>query len=250
MLRDRGVDTVFGCPAATSLDLFKAVADAGIRIIRTTHEQGAGHAADGYARATGRCGVCIVGGGNGVTSMVTPLGTAHMDSVPMVAFSGHVALHHSGDGQFKDVDAVGVTRSCTKWNRLVCDIGELPRTINEAFLVAQSGRPGPVLIDLPMEVQQSKCGQEVEDEPRPQIKRKYGGPPREACRKSVLAAAEVLNASQRPVIYAGRGAVLAGAEDVLRTLAERQHPRHDDAAGPWRIRRRAPAEPAHAGDAR
>src|SRR5436853_3892582 len=163
------VEYMFGYPGGAILPMFDQLHKTPARFILNRHEQSSGHCADGYARATGRPGVCIVTSGPGATNTVTPLATAQMDSVPIIVFSGQVATKVIGNDAFQEADVTGITRPCTKWNYLVKDIKELPRVINEAFIVAASGRPGPVLIDLPKDIQVAAMPDEVDDTPRPHI---------------------------------------------------------------------------------
>ena len=146
------VDTMFGYPGGAILPVFDQLYKTPAKFILNRHEQASGHCADGYARATGKPGVCIVTSGPAATNCVTPLATAQMDSIPIVVFSGQVATKVIGNDAFQEADVTGITRPCTKWNYLVKDVRELPRVVNEAFMIATSGRPGPVLVDLPKDV--------------------------------------------------------------------------------------------------
>ena len=160
------VETMFGYPGGAILPVFDELYKTPAKFILNRHEQASGHCADGYARATGRPGVCIVTSGPGATNTVTPLATAQMDSVPIIVFSGQVPTKVIGNDAFQEADVTGITRPCTKWNYLVKDVRELPRVINEAFLISTSGRPGSVLIDLPKDVTTTACPDEVDDTPR------------------------------------------------------------------------------------
>jgi len=191
------------------------------KFILNRHEQGSGHCADGYARATGRPGVCIVTSGPGATNTVTPLATAQMDSVPIIVFSGQVPTKVIGNDAFQEADVTGITRPCTKWNYLVKDVRELPRVINEAFLISTTGRPGSVLIDLPKDVTTTACPEEVDDTPRPHIVKRKNGNISGGSAKQVLEAAELINRSEKPVLYVGGGAIIANASTALRKLAEK-----------------------------
>src|SRR5262252_7108520 len=166
------VDVMFGYPGGAILPVFDQLYKTPAKFILNRHEQGSGHCADGYARATGRPGVAIVTSGPGATNTVTPLATAQMDSIPIVVFSGQVATKVIGNDAFQEADVTGITRHCTKWNYLVKDVRQLPQIINEAFLVATSGRPGPVLVDLPKDVTNNICTEEVDDTPREHIARR------------------------------------------------------------------------------
>jgi len=152
-----GVDCIFGIPGAVIIPLFDKLYDSPIKIILTRHEQGAGHAADGYARASGKVGVCIVTSGPGATNLVTAIATANFDSVPVVAFTGQVRTPLIGNDAFQETDTTGITRTITKHNCLVRDVCDLPRAIKEAFHVARTGRPGTVVVDLPMDVSLGEC---------------------------------------------------------------------------------------------
>jgi len=156
MLKEEGVDTIFGYPGGVVLDIYDELARTDLKHILVRHEQGAVHAADGYARATGKVGVCLVTSGPGATNTVTGIATANCDSIPIVVITGQVPTKLIGNDAFQEVDIVGVTRPCTKHNYLVKDVKDLAKTIKEAFHIARSGRPGPVLIDLPKDVSISK----------------------------------------------------------------------------------------------
>ena len=157
LVQQHKVDVMFGYPGGAILPVFDELYRTPAKFILNRHEQASGHCADGYARATGRPGICIVTSGPGATNTVTPLATAQMDSVPIIVFSGQVATKAIGNDAFQEADVTGITRPCTKWNYLVKDIRDLPRVVNEAFLIATSGRPGPVLIDLPKDVTTAIC---------------------------------------------------------------------------------------------
>ena len=168
-LKEQGVDTVFGYPGGAILNIYDALYkhSGEIKHILTSHEQGAAHAADGYARATGKVGVCMATSGPGATNLVTGIATAYMDSVPMVAITANVTLPLLGKDSFQEVDIAGVTMPITKHNFIVKDINELADTLRMAFKIAKSGRPGPVLVDIPKDVQVAKC--EFTPEPQPVI---------------------------------------------------------------------------------
>ncbi|HEV2292355.1 MAG TPA: biosynthetic-type acetolactate synthase large subunit [Tepidisphaeraceae bacterium] len=219
LINDHKVDTMFGYPGGAILPVFDELYKTPAKFILNRHEQASGHCADGYARVTGKPGVCIVTSGPGATNTVTPLATAQMDSVPLVIFSGQVPTKVIGNDAFQEADVTGITRPCTKWNYLVRDIRELPRVINEAFLVATSGRPGPVLIDLPKDVAVMACPDEVDDTPREHILKRRKVSLSGGTQKQVMDAAELINRSERPVLYVGGGAIIAGAADALRKVA-------------------------------
>lgn len=215
-LETEGVDVVFGYPGGAVLAIYDALYDADIRHILVRHEQGAAHAADGYARATGRPGVCIATSGPGATNLVTGLATAYMDSVPVVAFTGQVATSWIGKDSFQEADITGITMPITKHNYLVKSTEDLPRVIKEAFYIATTGRPGPVLVDLPKDVSIGKCEFEYPSSvDLPGYKPTYEGHP-----KQVKELAKAITASSRPVLYVGGGVIWSGASDVMRELAE------------------------------
>ncbi len=215
------VDTMFGYPGGAILPVFDQLYKTPAKFILNRHEQASGHCADGYARATGKPGVCVVTSGPGATNTVTPLATAQMDSVPILVFSGQVATKVIGNDAFQEADVTGITRPCTKWNYLVKDVRELPRIINEAFLIATSGRPGPVLVDLPKDVTTALCPDEVDDTPREHILARRRLSITHAGHSSqAQAAAELINRSERPVLYVGGGAIISDAWQAVRKLAE------------------------------
>lgn len=157
-LKREGVEVLFGYPGGSVIDIYHELSDhLEIRHILVRHEQGAVHAADGYARASGKVGVCLVTSGPGATNTVTGIATAYADSIPLVVLTGQVPTALIGNDAFQEVDIVGITRQCTKHNFLVKDVAKLARTIREAFYLARSGRPGPVLVDIPKDIQQATC---------------------------------------------------------------------------------------------
>jgi acetolactate synthase-1/2/3 large subunit len=215
------VEVMFGYPGGAILPVFDQLYKTPAKFILNRHEQGSGHAADGYARVTGKPGVCVVTSGPGATNTVTPLATALMDSIPMLVFSGQVATKVIGNDAFQEADVTGITRPCTKWNYLVKDVRDLPRIINEAFLVATSGRPGPVLVDLPKDVTNAICPDEVDDTPREHIMKRRKIALTGGTQKQVMDAAELINKSEKPVLYVGGGAITSGAHEALRKVAEK-----------------------------
>jgi acetolactate synthase I/II/III large subunit len=220
LIQQHKVEVMFGYPGGAILPVFDELYKTPAKFILNRHEQGSGHCADGYARVTGKPGVCVVTSGPGATNTITPLATAQMDSVPMIVFSGQVPTKAIGNDAFQEADVTGISRPCTKWNYLVKNIQELPRVINEAFMVATTGRPGPVLIDLPKDVTAGICPTEVDDTPRAHIqKRKTAF--MVAHGKQVQDAAELINKSERPILYVGGGAIISGASPALRKIAER-----------------------------
>ena len=217
MLAEHNVTDAFGYPGGAILPTFDALYDANINFILVRHEQGAGHMADGYARATGRPGVVIVTSGPGATNMITAMGTAYMDSIPMVVFSGQVRTYMIGNDAFQEADVTGIARPVTKRAYLCKSVKDLPRIINEAFVIATTGRPGPVLIDLPVDVTTNKIEEAVDDTPYlPGYKPRLVGHS-----KMTKAAADAINNSRRPVLYVGGGAITADAWKEVRQLAEK-----------------------------
>jgi acetolactate synthase-1/2/3 large subunit len=221
LINDHKVDTMFGYPGGAILPVFDELYKTPAKFILNRHEQASGHCADGYARVTGKPGVVIVTSGPGATNTVTPIATAQMDSIPMVVISGQVPTKAIGNDAFQEADVTGITRPCTKWNYLIKDVRELPRVINEAFLIATSGRPGPVLIDLPKDVAVAACPDEVDDTPREHILKRRKVSLSGGTQKQVMDAAELINKSEKPVLYVGGGAIIAGASDALRKVANK-----------------------------
>jgi acetolactate synthase-1/2/3 large subunit len=216
---DLGVDTMFGYLGGVVLPLFDKLYDAPIRFIIPRHEQGGCHMADAYARASGKVGVVVATSGPGACNLTTGLATAMMDSVPLVALTGQVRTDLIGNDAFQEADTTGITRPITKYNSIVKDIRDLERTIREAFHIASTGRPGPVLIDLPVDVSVGKCpcsGKAEIDLPGYKIRTKGHA-------RQISMAAEVINKSERPVLYVGGGVIIANAADELRAFAEKAH---------------------------
>ena len=213
-LLEQGVETVFGYPGGTVLDIYDALYRNGkLNHILTAHEQGASHAADGYARVTGKVGVCIATSGPGATNLVTGIATAYMDSIPMVAITGNVALSNLGRDSFQEVDITGITMPITKHNYIVKDVNELADTVRQAFYIANSGRKGPVLIDVLKNVQTAECDYEpVKPLPVKKV----------AVDESKLkVAAEIINASERPLLMVGGGATSSDASDEIAAIAKK-----------------------------
>ncbi len=216
-LKREGVKHIFGYPGGVVLNIFDVLYDEKeIELILTRHEQGAVHAADGYARASGKTGVCIVTSGPGATNTVTGIATASMDSIPLVVFSGQVPTMLIGNDAFQEADIVGITRPCTKHNYLVKDINDLARTVREAFYIASTGRPGPVLIDLPKDV---TAGTAEFKWPEEVSIRSYN-PTYHGNKWMIRQAAQMIAKSKKPVIMAGGGVIISGAAKELRELAE------------------------------
>jgi len=216
-LKREGVEVIFGYPGGQVLPIFDKLYDADMRFILTRHEQGAAHAADGYARATGKTGVCLATSGPGATNLTTGIANAYMDSIPMVALTGQVKTHLIGNDAFQEADVTGVTRPITKHNFLVKDIQDLARTVREAFYIASTGRPGPVLIDIPSDIQQ----QDIEFIWPQEVKIRGYNPTYFGHAGQIKKAAKLIAQSKKPIIYAGGGIITSGAHHELRELAER-----------------------------
>ena len=213
-LKEQGVDTVFGYPGGCVLDIYDALyRDGSIRHVLTAHEQGASHAADGYARATGKTGVCIATSGPGATNLVTGIATAYMDSVPLVAITGNVTVSNLGRDSFQEVDIAGITMPVTKHNYIVKDIRKLAATVREAFYIASSGRKGPVLIDIPKNIQTEICDY-TPIEPS-------AYKPKAVSAESLNGVCAALERAKRPLIIAGGGCIGSGAAQNLLTFAGR-----------------------------
>ncbi len=216
-LKEQGVDTIFGYPGGSVLNIYDALYkhQSEIRHILTSHEQGAAHAADGYARSTGKVGVCLATSGPGATNLVTGIATAHMDSVPMVAITGNVGVSLLGKDSFQEVDIAGVTMPITKHNFIVKDVTKLADTIRRAFVIAKSGRPGPVLIDITKDV--TAAVTEYEPAVPAEIER-YSS---DITEEDLQTAADLINASEKPMIFVGGGAVISEASEELLELVEK-----------------------------
>ena len=217
-LKDEGVELVFGYPGGAALHIYDAFySQEDVRHILVRHEQAATHAADGYARATGKTGVVLVTSGPGVTNAVTGIATAYMDSIPLVVLTGQVPTHLIGDDAFQEVDTVGITRPCVKHNFLVRDVGILAETIKKAFFIANSGRPGPVVVDIPKDVTAQTSTYSYPE----RVRIRSYAPVRKAHSKQISRAAKLLLEAHRPIIYTGGGVVLSGADRQLTALVER-----------------------------
>ncbi|MCM8795899.1 MAG: biosynthetic-type acetolactate synthase large subunit [Candidatus Omnitrophica bacterium] len=216
-LRREGVKVMFGYPGGAVLPIFDKLYDADIKFILTRHEQAAAHAADGYARATGKVGVCIATSGPGATNLTTGIATAYMDSIPLVAITGQVKTFLIGNDAFQEADVTGVTRPITKHNYLVKKTEDLARIIREAFYIASTGRPGPVLIDIPVDVQQK----DVEFIWPKEINIRGYKPTLFGHPGQIKKAAKLIAQAKRPIIYAGGGVISAGAHQELKALAEK-----------------------------
>jgi acetolactate synthase-1/2/3 large subunit len=216
MLQEEEVDTVFGYPGGAVIDIYDALMEEkSINHVLVRHEQGAAHAADGYARATGKVGVCLVTSGPGATNTVTGIASAYMDSIPMVILTGQVPTALIGNDAFQEVDIVGITRPCTKHNYLVKDVRNLARTIKEAFHIARSGRPGPVLVDLPKDVINATTQFNVPGE----VKLKSYNPTYKPNIKQLNKVVDLIAKAQKPVIFSGGGVSLCQGHRELTELA-------------------------------
>jgi acetolactate synthase-1/2/3 large subunit len=211
VLKEEGVDTIFGYPGGAVLDIYHALAHTDIRHILARHEQGAVHAADGYARTSGRVGVALVTSGPGATNAVTGIATANADSIPLVVITGQVPTHLIGNDAFQEVDIVGITRPCTKHNYLVTNIDDLAKTVKEAFHLARSGRPGPVLVDIPKNISAAKTSYKLPGE----IKMRTYNPTYKANIKQLRKVVDLIKGASRPLIFSGGGVILSGAADEL-----------------------------------
>ena len=213
-LKEQGVDTIFGYPGGTVLDIYDALyRDGSIRHVITSHEQGAAHAADGYARVTGRVGVCLATSGPGATNLVTGIATAFMDSVPVVAITGNVGLNMLGRDSFQEIDITGITMPITKHNFIIKDVKDLAPAIRQAFRIANSGRKGPVLIDILKNVQIAETDYE------PYTPEKLTRKPVQ--KSAVEDAVKAINAAKKPLIMLGGGCIASEAEEEIASLAEK-----------------------------
>jgi len=218
-LKSEGVKHVFGYPGGAVLHIYDALeAQDEITHVLVRHEQGAAHGADGYARANGMPGVVLVTSGPGITNAVTGIATAHMDSIPMVVISGQVPSPLIGMDAFQEVDATGITRSCVKHNFLIRDISEVASTVKKAFYIATTGRPGPVVIDIPKDITIAEM--EMEEYPETVEMRSYK-PTTKASNRQIRKAAELIANSQRPIFYSGGGCVIGNASKELRELTRK-----------------------------
>jgi acetolactate synthase I/II/III large subunit len=219
-LKREGVKTIFALPGGVVLKIFDMLhQQKDIDVVLTRHEQGAGHMAEGYAKATGKAGVCLVTSGPGMTNVITALADAYMDSVPLVCFSGQVPTSLIGNDAFQEADNVGLSRPCTKYNFLVKNVAELATTIKEAFYIATTGRPGPVLVDIPKDVSMDKAEFIY---PSSVSIRSYN-PVYEGNKWQIKQAAEAMTKAKKPILYVGGGVVFSGASQELLELAELTH---------------------------
>lgn len=216
-LKKEKVEVIFGYPGGVVLPLCDALYDSGIRFILTRHEQGAAHAADGYARASGKVGVCLATSGPGATNLVTGIATAYMDSIPIVAITGQVATHLIGNDAFQEVDTTGITRPITKHNYLIKSTNQIGRVFKESFYIARTGKPGPVLIDIPVDVQKGEANFEYpEDIDLRSYKPVYNGHP-----VQIEKAIDLIENSKKPLILAGGGVISSNASEQLKKFVEK-----------------------------
>jgi acetolactate synthase-1/2/3 large subunit len=219
-LKREGVKTIFALPGGVVLKIFDMLhQQKDIEVVLTRHEQGAGHMAEGYAKATGKAGVCLVTSGPGLTNVITALADAYMDSVPLVCFSGQVPTSLIGNDAFQEADNFGLSRPCTKYNFLVKDVKDLAMTIKEAFYIATTGRPGPVLVDIPKDVSMDTSEFTY---PSSVSIRSYN-PVYEGNKWQIKQAAEAMTKAKKPVLYVGGGVIFSGASQELMELAELTH---------------------------
>jgi len=219
VLIKEGVDTVFGLPGGAIMEVYDALFDAPFRNVLTRHEQAACHMADGYARATGKVGVVIATSGPGATNLVTGLATAYMDSIPLVAITGQVPRHYIGTDAFQEADVIGITRPITKHNFLVTDIKDLPLILRQAFYIARTGRPGPVLVDIPKDITQQKTTYKMPTDEEVRESLPGYNPHTEGNPVQIKKAAELIRKATRPVLYVGGGAILSDAAEEIYKLA-------------------------------
>ncbi len=224
-LEMEGVDVIFGLPGGAILPVYDPIIDSSIRHVLVRHEQGAGHMAEGYAHVTGKPGVCMVTSGPAATNVVTPLADAYLDSVPMVCITGQVAYAAIGSDAFQECDTTGITMSITKHNYLISDAADIPRVVREAFHIATTGRPGPVLIDVPKDIVDPTNPRSAMEWYWPSDEEIAAGlpgykPTTKGHPRKIKDAAELILAAERPVIYAGGGILKARAAEALRELAE------------------------------
>ncbi|MCH7616044.1 MAG: biosynthetic-type acetolactate synthase large subunit [Nitrospinae bacterium] len=216
-LKREGVKTIFALPGGVVLKIFDVLhQQKDVEVILTRHEQGAGHMAEGYAKATGKPGVCLITSGPGMTNVVTALADAYMDSVPMVCFTGQVPTALIGNDAFQEADNIGLSRPCTKYNFLVKDVNDLAQSIKEAFYIATTGRPGPVLVDIPKDVSMDKADFKYPDS----VSIRGYNPTYEGSKWKIKQAADAIMKSRRPILYIGGGVQLSGASQEVRELAE------------------------------
>jgi len=215
-LEKEGVDVMFGFPGGAVIDIYDAIPKSNVEHILVRHEQGAIHAADGYARATGQVGVCLVTSGPGATNTVTGIATAYADSIPVVIFTGQVPRVLIGNDAFQEVDIVGITRPCTKHNYLVQEVEELAETVKQAFYLARSGRPGPVLVDLPKDLMSKVTEFKYPED----VKMRSYNPTSNPHIGQIRKVAKLIKKAKKPLIYSGGGVVTSGSHEELTWLGQ------------------------------
>jgi acetolactate synthase-1/2/3 large subunit len=247
-LKAEGVKTIFALPGGVVLKIFDMLhQQKDIEVVLTRHEQGAGHMAEGYAKATGKAGVCLVTSGPGMTNVITALADAYMDSVPLVCISGQVSTSLIGNDAFQEADNIGLSRPCTKYNFLVKDVNDLATTIKEAFYIATTGRPGPVLVDIPKDVSMAK----TEFTYPSSVSIRGYNPTYEGNKWQIKQAAEAIMKAKKPILYVGGGVGLfAGIQRVARIGGDDSDPRGYDIDGPGGVPGRTSAVHGHDGHAR
>jgi acetolactate synthase-1/2/3 large subunit len=218
-LKREGVEVIFGFPGGAVIDIYNELPNSSLKHVLVRHEQAAIHAADGFARASGKVGCCLVTSGPGATNTVTGIATAYMDSIPVVILTGQVPTPLIGNDAFQEVDIVGITRPCTKHNYLVKDVRELAHVIRQAFYLARTGRPGPVLVDLPKDVMQHKTKFVWPDD----VKMRSYNPNLKPHAGQIKKVAQLIRDSERPIIYAGGGVITSKAHESLTWLAKNLH---------------------------
>jgi acetolactate synthase-1/2/3 large subunit len=223
-LQEEGVDTIFGYPGGRVLNIYDEIYQSNLRHILTRHEQGATHAADAYARVTGRPGICITTSGPGATNAVTGIATAHMDSIPLIVFTGQVNVAALGRDSFQEADITGITLPITKHSYLVRNTKDLARIVKEAFYIATTGRPGPVVIDLPSDIMVNKARF---DYPKSVNLRGYRIL-KKVNQLQVNQAAQMINQSRRPVLYVGGGAISSGGPSGASGPGRKSRPAGND----------------------
>ncbi|MFH0994779.1 MAG: biosynthetic-type acetolactate synthase large subunit [Pseudomonadota bacterium] len=217
ILQEEGVDTLFGFPGGAVIDIYDELARTSIQHILVRHEQGAVHAADGYARASGKVGVCLVTSGPGATNTVTGIASAYMDSIPLVIITGQVPTHLIGNDAFQEVDIVGITRPCTKHNYLVKRIEDLAKILKEAFYIARSGRPGPVLVDIPKDITKNR----IAYTPLKPVQMKAYNPTYQPNMWQLEKVISLIREARRPMIFAGGGVILSKGSSELTAFARK-----------------------------
>ena len=215
-LKDNGVDTIFGYPGGQLIPFYDMLYDADLNHILVRHEQCAAHAAEGYARASGKVGVCLATSGPGATNLVTGIANAYMDSSPIIAITGQVPSHLIGNDAFQEADIIGITMPITKHAYQIKDANYIPSIIKSAFEISASGRPGPIIVDVPKEVQEAELSDYIEDA----IKTPGYNPTLKGNKNQIKKVVKMIKQAKKPIILAGGGVIIANAEDELKHFAE------------------------------